>query len=239
METGYNTVQQDTNRPYTVISTATSLDGCIDDTSDKRLILSNEADMAEVDALRAASDAILVGAGTLRADNPFLRIRSTTLIEDRLSKKQPAHPLRVTITTTGELSTKLHFFEGEREHNLLYCPAKKVSDIERTFGSCALIRGYPGEAAAPLWISLDLKSLGVSRLLIEGGTQINSLFLKNDLVDELRLAIAPFMVGDLSAPRLINTHEICCHKGNPLKLRNIHRFADLVVLSYTFLKTEE
>ncbi|MBC7309298.1 MAG: dihydrofolate reductase family protein, partial [Tetrasphaera sp.] len=62
-------------RPYTVLSCAISLDGYLDDVSGTRLVLSNQADLDRVDAVRAASDAILVGAGTVRADNPRLAVR--------------------------------------------------------------------------------------------------------------------------------------------------------------------
>ena len=57
-------------RPYTILSCAVSLDGYLDDTSDRRLILSNTADLDRVDAVRADSDAILVGATTIRRDDP-------------------------------------------------------------------------------------------------------------------------------------------------------------------------
>src|SRR6202050_2848777 len=53
-----------------------SVDGCIDDATGDRLILSNEADLDRVDEVRAGSDAILVGAGTIRRDNPALLVRS-------------------------------------------------------------------------------------------------------------------------------------------------------------------
>ena len=63
------------DRPYTLLSCAVSIDGYLDDASPDRLILSGPEDLDEVDALRAAADAILVGAGTIRADNPRLLVR--------------------------------------------------------------------------------------------------------------------------------------------------------------------
>ena len=63
-------------RPYTVLSWAMSLDGYLDDGSGQRLVLSNAADLDRVDAVRAGCDAILVGAGTVRADNPRLVVRA-------------------------------------------------------------------------------------------------------------------------------------------------------------------
>src|SRR5438552_176240 len=63
-------------RPYVVLSCAMSVDGYLDDATDRRLILSNEADLDRVDGVRADSDAILVGANTIRRDNPRLLVRS-------------------------------------------------------------------------------------------------------------------------------------------------------------------
>ena len=59
-----------TRRPYVVLSCAISLDGCLDGTGEDRLVLSGPADLDRVDAERAAADAILVGAGTIRRDDP-------------------------------------------------------------------------------------------------------------------------------------------------------------------------
>jgi len=64
-----------------------SLDGYLDDASSDRLILSSAADLDRVDELRAGSDAILIGAGTIRADNPRLLLRSPARREARGSSE--------------------------------------------------------------------------------------------------------------------------------------------------------
>ncbi len=65
-----------TERPYTLLSCGMSIDGYLDGPSHGRLELSNAADFDRVDAERAACDAILVGAATIRNDNPRLLVRS-------------------------------------------------------------------------------------------------------------------------------------------------------------------
>ena len=99
-----------TGRPYTLLSCAVSVDGCLDDASAERLVLSGPEDLDEVDQLRAAADAILVGAGTIRADNPRLLVRDPARVARRMAAGLPPHPLRVTVTATGDLDPAARFF---------------------------------------------------------------------------------------------------------------------------------
>src|SRR3954470_23711299 len=90
-------------RPLVVLSCATSIDGYLDDTSPRRLVLSTAADLDRVDAVRAESDAILVGAGTSRADDPRLLVRSAERRAARLARGEPGTPAKVTLTRSGGL----------------------------------------------------------------------------------------------------------------------------------------
>ena len=81
-----------TGRPYVVLSCAMSLDGCLDGTGEDRLVLSGEADLDRVDAERAAADAILVGAGTIRRDDPRLLVRSARRQAERSARGLPRQP---------------------------------------------------------------------------------------------------------------------------------------------------
>src|SRR5277367_5280682 len=99
-------------RPYTIVSCAISVDGYLNDASPDRLVLSGPEDLDEVDELRARADAILVGAGTVRADNPRLLVRDPARIAAREAAGRPPHPLRVTMTATGDLDPAARFFAG-------------------------------------------------------------------------------------------------------------------------------
>jgi 5-amino-6-(5-phosphoribosylamino)uracil reductase len=99
-----------TERPYVVLSCAISLDGCLDGTGRARLVLSGAADLDRVDAERAAADAIMVGAGTIRRDDPRLLIRSAPRRAARAARGRPEHPAGVTITSTGDLDPAARFF---------------------------------------------------------------------------------------------------------------------------------
>src|ERR1044072_2555647 len=92
-----------TGRPYVLLSCALSLDGYLDDATDRRLVLSNDADWERVDEVRASVDAILVGATPTRRDNPRLLVRSADRRPRRAAEGLPENPLKVTITATGDL----------------------------------------------------------------------------------------------------------------------------------------
>ncbi|MZD03933.1 5-amino-6-(5-phosphoribosylamino)uracil reductase, partial [Streptomyces sp. SID5785] len=90
-------------RPHVLLSAAVSLDGCLDDTGPRRLLLSGPEDFDRVDAARAGSDAVLVGAGTLRADRPRLLVNSERRRAQREAEGRPAYPLKVAVSGSGRL----------------------------------------------------------------------------------------------------------------------------------------
>ena len=111
-------------RPYTVLSWAMSLDGYLDDVSGRRLVLSNAADLDRVDAVRASCDAILVGAGTVRADNPRLVVRRADRRARRVAEGRAPSPRKVTVTRHPHLdpSGGLLLDRGLRQARLLRHP---------------------------------------------------------------------------------------------------------------------
>ncbi|MEI6363826.1 MAG: dihydrofolate reductase family protein, partial [Actinomycetes bacterium] len=97
-------------RPYTILSCGISLDGYLDSASHIRLLLSNEADLDRVDSVRAQSDAILVGAATVRNDNPRLLVQSQERRDERVRQGRTPLPAKVTVTTSGDLDPCANFF---------------------------------------------------------------------------------------------------------------------------------
>jgi hypothetical protein len=97
-------------RPYVLLSCAMSLDGYVDDDTDERLVLSNSEDLDRVDAMRAECDAILVGANTIRRDNPRLMVRDAERRERRAENGLPPLPAKVAIFGHGDVDPQSRFF---------------------------------------------------------------------------------------------------------------------------------
>jgi riboflavin-specific deaminase-like protein len=216
-------------RPYVLLSCATSADGYLDDASPQRLILSGPADLDRVDDVRAGCDAILVGAGTIRADDPRLLIRDPRRRARRAARGLPEHPARVTLTATGDLHPGARFFAPGAKR-LVYCATPALARARARLGDRAVLI----DAGDPLSLEFaieDLAERSVARLLIEGGARVLAEFLARDLADELDLAIAPFFVADPAAPRL-DVPPNPSGPSHPMILAEVQRLEDVAVLRY-------
>jgi riboflavin-specific deaminase-like protein len=218
-------------RPYVILSCATSADGYLDDASPRRLILSGPADLDRVDEVRAGCDAILVGAATVRADDPRLQVRDPRRRARRTARGLPEYPARVTLTATGDLDPGASFF-APGALRLVYCAAPAVRSAGARLGDSAVVI----DAGDPLsldFVLSDLAERSVVRLLIEGGARVLSAFLARDLADELHLAVAPFFVAQPGAPRLdLDLPANPDGPAGPMTLAELRRLDDVVVMRY-------
>ncbi|MFD8231021.1 dihydrofolate reductase family protein [Streptomyces sp. NPDC059696] len=213
--------------PYVLLSAAVSLDGYLDDTGPDRLLLSGPADFDRVDEVRAGVDAILVGAGTLRADNPRLLVNSERRRAARTAAGQPEYPLKVTVSGSGDLDPDARFWHTGDE-KLLYTTDRGARRA-RALGLAADV--------VPLGTELDWRRLlthlhdvrGVGRLMVEGGGLIHTQLLTQGLADELQLVLAPLFVGDPRAPRLFGPGG---YQGGRLRLLESRRIEDVVLMRY-------
>jgi 5-amino-6-(5-phosphoribosylamino)uracil reductase len=196
------------------VSVAVSIDGFIDDRSGERLVLSSPEDLADMREEREKCDAILVGAGTIRRDNPALR---------------SSNAMRVTMTESGDLDPSARFFDGS-VRTLVLASRARSSDLQTRLHDRATIVAV--DAFDPASIVTALESHGVHSLFVEGGTRVLTAFLSSGTFDRLRLAVAPFFVGDEHAPRLVNAGVFLNDKNHRLMLHGVRMLGDVAVLDY-------
>lgn len=224
-------------RPYVTLSVAMSLDGCIDDVSADRLLLSGPEDFARVDALRAASDAVLIGRGTLESDNPRLLVRAAELRGERLARGEPEHPLRVVLTSRPSLDRDLRLWHtgGER---VVYTTESAAPALRRHLGSLAQVVAVGRDIELPAVLA-DLAGRGVDRLMVEGGSAVHTAFLAAGLADEAHVAVAPLLVGQPDAPRFPGPAE---YPGGPRRrftLLGCEAVGDVALMRFAFAPSRD
>jgi 5-amino-6-(5-phosphoribosylamino)uracil reductase len=219
------------DRPYTLLSCALSIDGYLGSASPRRLELSNDADFDRVDAVRASCDAILVGAATVRNDNPRLLVRSEARREARAARGLAPSPMKVTVTERVALDPCADFFTSGDTEKLVYCASERMADARSRLGPVATIvdAGQPVEMRR---VSDDLAERGVERLMVEGGGKVHTQFLTDNLVDELQLVVAPFFVGDSRAPRFVSDGRFPWNPDRRATLAEVRQIGDVVLLRY-------
>ncbi|MFC3437823.1 RibD family protein [Nocardia seriolae] len=217
-------------RPHVMLSVAVSIDGYIDDASPDRLLLSNAADFDRVDALRAESDAILIGAQTLRRDNPRLLVNSMDRRLHRVATGKPDYPVRVIVTAGGDLDPRLRFWHSGGER-LVYTTDSGATRLgERLHGLAEVISLGPAIDFAALLD--DLGKRGIARLMVEGGGSIHTAFLSAGLADEIWMAVAPVVVGDPAAPRFLGPADFPGGPNHRMQLADVGRIGDIALLRY-------
>ena len=216
-------------RPRVLLSVAMSVDGSIDDGSDERLILSGPADLDRVDAERADCDAILVGATTIRRDDPRLLVRSPERVAARVAAGRSPQPVKVTISSGGDLDPEARFFTAGDTDRIVYLPSG-VEPPDRLAAVATVVAA--GAPLDPTLVLADLAARGVRRLMVEGGTAMHTLFLTAGLVDEIQLVVAPFFVGDPASPRFVGAGAFPHDARHRMRLAEVRTVDDVVLLRY-------
>jgi 5-amino-6-(5-phosphoribosylamino)uracil reductase len=226
-------VRRVADRPYTLVSCGMSIDGYLDSSAATRLRLSNAADFDRVDAVRARCDAILVGATTVRNDNPRLVVRSPERRAEREARGLPPSPVKVTLTRRGDLAATAAFFTTGNAEKLIYCPTDASGTTRARLGSVATVVDTGRERDVDVArVAEDLSARGINRLMVEGGGTVLTQFLTADLVDEMHLVVAPLFVGDSRAPRLVGDGPFPWNADRRATLAGVRQIGDVVLLRY-------
>ncbi|MEQ6901598.1 dihydrofolate reductase family protein [Nocardioides sp. YIM 152588] len=220
-----------TSRPYVLLSCSLSLDGYLDNASRRRLILSNPDDLDRVDEVRAGCDAILVGAGTVRADDPRLLVRSEERRARRVERGLDPNPVKVTVTRSGDLDPDARFFRAGDTERVVFCPSRVAGPLRRRLGPTVCVEDA-GPSVSMRRIAESLAGRGVRRLMVEGGGRVHTQFLTEGLADELQLVVAPLFVGDSRAPRFVGDGCFPWDEHRRADLAEVRRIGDVVLLRY-------
>ena len=220
------------------LSAAISADGYLDDCSSERLVLSHPDDWSEVYRLRAEYDAILVGAETVRRDNPSLRLKDETLQQHRIQQGKTPEPTKIVLSRSGNLDPNSRFFTTGSGDKIVIVESGANPQYIASLKSVASV--YVIEPPVTVHsVTSILKQKGIDSLFVEGGSRTLTFFLKNGEADLLRIAVAPFFVGESQAPRLTygSTGGFLFDKNRRMNVLQVRQVGDMSVTDYALSQT--
>jgi len=218
-------------RPYIIAKAACSFNGFLDDSAPTRRVLSSSEDLAQVDSLRAECDAILIGANTLRCDNPRLTIKSSDLQTKRLNEGKNGNPLRVVLSSSGDFDPSANFFSTDAK-SLVYLSRPVQAAGSKKLAAFADVVQFESKTTGLKELLADLYGRGVKKLLVEGGAQILGSFFSQLFVDRFRLAISSQIVSEKpgTAPRLYLEDNFLLQRR--FTLDRVERLGEMTVMHY-------
>jgi 2,5-diamino-6-(ribosylamino)-4(3H)-pyrimidinone 5'-phosphate reductase len=187
-------------RPYVLVNCAMSADGKLSTVERRQVKISGKNDFLRVDRIKAESDAIMVGIGTVLADNPSLTVKSDELKETRRAGGRDENPVRIVVDSSARIPPNADILHKGRGQRIIAvsarAPPEKVRELEFV---ADIIRA--GEQEVDLGVLMErLHAKGIRTLMVEGGgTLIGSLFAEG-LVDEFCTFVGNRVIGGRDAP---------------------------------------
>jgi 5-amino-6-(5-phosphoribosylamino)uracil reductase len=236
------------HRPHTTVVLAMSADGKIADFRRAPARFGSKADKAHLEEQIAASDAVLFGAGTLRAYGTTLTVSHPTLLQHRIQSGKSAQPLHIVITQSANLDPELHFFQQPIQRWLLTTPAGAISWQKRE-GKVPTAEDTPRSEFAAKFEQIlvfetplgkidilaalqHLAYIHITRLVILGGGELVASMLELDLIDELWLTVCPLILGGARAPTPVQGAGFLANLAPRLQLLEVRQVDQEVFLHY-------
>ncbi|AKB84550.1 2,5-diamino-6-(ribosylamino)-4(3H)-pyrimidinone 5'-phosphate reductase [Methanococcoides methylutens] len=203
-------------RPFTFINSAMSADGKISTKERKQVRISGDVDFDRMDELRATSDAIMVGIGTVLADDPSLTVKSKSRRSARKDNGSDEGPIRIVIDSKARTPLDADIFIKGEGKRIIAVSGSAPEDRVKMLQQKALVITVGDEQVDLVALLKELYSMGVKRLMVEGGATLNWAMLSNGLVDEIYSFVGNLLIGGTCAPTLVDGSGF--HEDDILKL---------------------
>lgn len=185
-----------------VVNAAMSADGKLSSRRREQVAISGPADFDRVDELRAEGDAVMVGIGTVLADDPHLTLDDDGRIAARKRRGDSPHPARAVADSRARTPPDARILDDAATTYVLTSEAAPHDRIEalEAAGAAVIVAGE-GRVDLPEALAA-LEARGIDRLLVEGGGELILSLFAADLVDELSVFVGPLVIGGREAPTL-------------------------------------
>jgi 5-amino-6-(5-phosphoribosylamino)uracil reductase len=224
------------NRPHTTVVLAMSVDGKIADFRRSPARFGSLVDKIHLEKQIAASDAILFGAGTLRAYSTTMTITETILLQQRKKTDKHPQPVHIVISRSGNLNPDIKFFQQPVRRWLLTTSLGAYFWQERSEFEQVLVFETAAKEIDILAALKYLARLQITRLAILGGGQLVASFLESDLIDEIWLTICPLILGGSIAPSPVEGTGFLADLAPKLQLLEVSTIEQEVFLHYRIIQ---
>lgn len=204
-------------RPFVIVNCAMTADGKIAGRERRQVRISSEEDLERVRKLRASCDAILVGVGTVLADDPHLTVKGTP---------KGGNPLRVVLDSRGRTPENARVLNG--------CAPTLIVTTEfcqKTWKNAEVVR-FGKERVDIRRLLSYLYNKGVRLLLVEGGGETIWSFFKGGFVDRYFVFVGDIILGGREAPTPVDGEGFLSHEAIHLNLISFERLGNGVLLEY-------
>jgi len=216
---------------HVVVNAAMSADGKLSTREREQIAISGSDDFERVDALRADSDAVMVGVGTVLADDPSLTVDSSTRIEARTDRGAPPQPARIVADSSLRTPLDARVLDDAAETILLVSDGVQETRLDALEGDGVTVV-TAGEGRVDLEAAFaELEAMGLDQVMVEGGGELIFSLFEADLVDELSVFVGPVVIGGRDAPTLADGQGFV-EDFSRLDLRTVDRLDDGVLLQY-------
>ncbi len=196
-------------------------------------------DSRMMDRLRAEADAILVGAGTLRADDPALHVRELAMQEYRRSLGKTRGLIKVLVTASLDLAGLDRALADPDGGGIIVATTEEAPTAREAELASRAEVWRVGRGRVDLRLLLRrLKERGVERLLVEGGGETNWALVEHDLIDEIHVTLAPALLGGRNAPTWLEGEGWTMDQVRRLTLVDLRREGDEVYLHWAVVRDE-
>lgn len=222
------------NRPHTTVVLAMSADGKIADVARSAAGFSSAIDRAHLERQVGIADAVLFGAGTLRAHGSAMSIRNSDLISLRREKQKPDQPIQVVCTRSGIIPSDIRFFQQKIPRWLLSTEKGAASwqnHPQQVFDQIMTPESSDGEIDWQEALK-NLKHKGIEHLAVLGGGELIADLFASELLDELWLTVCPLLLGGKNAPNPIEGGGLSLENAQKLKLLSVENIDQEVFLHY-------
>jgi riboflavin-specific deaminase-like protein len=191
-------------RPFVTMNVATGIDGKIAPVGPVHVSFGGAEDRALMDVLRAEADAVMIGAGTLRKEDPSLTVHDPNLRARRLASRGSPHPINIVVVSELPAAfSSMGFFREPETEKLIFTTGRTPKAVLGEAGRIARVEVVAADDEGHVDLAeavMRLAALGVERLLLEGGGDLNFSMLRLGLIDEIRHTLCPFVFGGRTAP---------------------------------------